>query len=145
MKILWQEKIPARLEYLRKVLDLVSSCARDQGFNREKVLEIELAAEEALVNIFAYAYKGKEGEVEIACKLDNNSGNEKFTVEIADSGEPFNVLSVAAPEIAADISERQSGGVGVFLIRKLMDDVQYAYEGNKNILRLIILKKHGNT
>lgn len=144
MKILRQGKIPARLEYLRKGLDPVSSCARDQGFNRKKVLEIELAAEEALVNIFAYAYKGKEGDVEIACKLDNNSGNEKFTIEIADSGEPFNVLSVAVPDIAADISERQPGGLGVFLMRKLMDDVQYAYEGNKNILRLIVLKKPGD-
>jgi serine/threonine-protein kinase RsbW len=144
MKILRQETIPARLEYLRKSLDLVSSCARDQGFNQKKVLEIELAAEEALVNIFTYAYKGKEGDVEIACKLDNNFDNEKFTIEIADSGEPFNVLSVADPDICADISERQPGGLGIFLMKKLMDDVQYAYDGNKNILRLIILKEPGN-
>lgn len=140
MKILRQKIIPARLEYLQKSLDLVSSCARDQGFNKKKVLEIELAAEEALVNIFTYAYKGKEGNVEIACKLDNLD-NEKFIIEIADSGEPCNVLSIADPDIRADISERQPGGLGVFLMKNLMDDVQYAYEGNKNILRLIILKE----
>jgi serine/threonine-protein kinase RsbW len=138
MKILSQQKIPARLDYLRKSLDLVSSCARDQGFNQKKILEIELAAEEALVNIFNYAYKGGEGDVEILCKLDNN---ENFIIEITDSGEPFNVLSVADPDIRADISERQPGGLGVFLMKKLMDSVQYRYQGNKNILRLIIFKE----
>jgi len=138
MKVLSQIKLSARLEYLQKSMDLISSCARDQGFNQNKILEIELAAEEALVNIFKYAYKASEGDVEIICGLDNN---EKFIIEIADSGEPFNVLSVADPDIRADISERQPGGLGVFLMKKLMDGVQYRYEGNKNILRLIIFKK----
>jgi len=138
MKILSQKTIPARLEYLRKSLDLVSSCARDQGFNQNKILEIELAAEEALVNIFNYAYKGREGDVEIICKLDNSNN---LIIEITDSGEPFNILSVADPDIRADISERQPGGLGVFLMKKLMDSIQYRYQGNKNILRLIILNE----
>lgn len=138
MKILSQKTIPARLEYLRKSLDLVSSCARDQGFNQNKILEIELAAEEALVNIFNYAYKGREGDVEIICKLDNSNN---LIIEITDSGEPFNILSVADPDIRADISERQPGGLGVFLMKKLMDSIQYRYQGNKNVLRLIILNE----
>jgi serine/threonine-protein kinase RsbW len=138
MKILSQKKIPARLDYLQKSLDLISSCARDQGFNQKKILEIELAAEEALVNIFNYAYKGREGDVEIICMLDNN---EKFIIEITDSGEPFNVLSVADPDIRADISERKPGGLGVYLMKKLMDSVQYRYQGNKNILSLIVYKE----
>ncbi|MDA8170532.1 MAG: ATP-binding protein [Nitrospiraceae bacterium] len=139
MKILRQKTIPARLEHLKESLELISSCARDQGFNQKKALEIELAAEEALVNIFTYAYKGKEGDVEIACKLDND----KFIIEIADSGEPYDVLSVADPDIRADITERQPGGLGVFLMKELMDDVRYAYKGNRNILRLIALKGPG--
>jgi serine/threonine-protein kinase RsbW len=138
MKILSQKTIPARLEYLRKSLDLVSSCARDQGFDQNKILEIELAAEEALVNIFNYAYKGREGDVEIICKLDNSNN---LIIEITDSGEPFNILSVADPDIRADISERQPGGLGVFLMKKLMDSIQYRYQGNKNVLRLIILNE----
>ena len=90
------------------------------------------------IPLFGKEGKGREGDVDIICKLDNNK---KFIIEIADSGEPFNVLSVADPDIRADISERQPGGLGVFLIKKLMDGVQYRYEGNKNILRLIIFKK----
>jgi serine/threonine-protein kinase RsbW len=141
MKVLSQIKIPARLEYLQKSMDLISSCARDQGFNQNKILEIELAAEEALVNIFKYAYKTREGDVEIICGLDNN---ENFILEISDTGEPFNVLSVADPDITADISERQIGGLGVFLMKKLTESVQYRYEGDKNILSLIVFKDKSN-
>lgn len=141
MKVLSRIKLPARLEYLQKSMDLISSCARDQGFNQKKILEIELAAEEALVNIFKYAYKDREGDVEIICGLDNN---ENFILEISDTGEPFNVLSVADPDITADISERQIGGLGVFLMKKLTESVQYRYEGNKNILSLIVFKDKSN-
>lgn len=141
MRVLSQIKLPARIEYLQTFMDFVSSCAGEQGFGQKKILEIELAAEEALVNIFNYAYKGREGEVEIICKLDNNK---KFILEIVDSGVPFNVLSVEDPDITADISERQIGGLGVFLMKKLMDSVQYRYEDNKNILSLIVFKDKSN-
>jgi len=141
MKILSQKKLPASLEHLQESMGLISSCARDQGFNQNKILEIELAAEEALVNIFKYAYKTIEGDVEIICGLDNN---ENFILEISDTGEPFNVLSVADPDITADISERQIGGLGVFLMKKLTESVQYRYEGDKNILSLIVFKDKSN-
>lgn len=137
MKVLSHIKLPARLEYLQTFMDFVSSCAGEQGFGQKKINEIELATEEALVNIFNYAYKEREGEVEIICKLDNNK---KFILEIVDSGFPFNVLSVEDPDITADISERQIGGLGVLLMKKLTDSVQYRYEGDKNILTLIFLK-----
>lgn len=114
MKMLRQETMPARLEYLQKSLDLVSSCSKDQGFNQGKVYEIELAAKEAIVYIFTYAYNGKDGDVEIAGMLDNNFENEKFSVEIADSGGPLNAVSVAAPDVSADISYVNQWGLGHF-------------------------------
>lgn len=137
MKVLSHIKLPARLEYLQTFMDFVSSCAGEQGFGQKKINEIELTTEEALVNIFNYAYKEREGEVEIICKLDKNNN---FILEIVDSGFPFNVLSVEDPDITADISERQIGGLGVLLMKKLTDSVQYRYEGDKNILTLIFLK-----
>lgn len=133
--------MPAHIEYLHKFIDFVATCSRKQGFEKKRVHEIELATEEALVNIFNYAYKGNNGDVEIICKLDDNT---RFIIEVVDTGVPFNVLSVAAPDITADISERQTGGLGVFLINKFMDAVQYRHEGNKNILSLILVKSKNN-
>ena len=138
MKIYAQIKLPASLEYLHKFIDFVTTCSREQGFEKKRVHEIELATEEALINIFNYAYKETNGDVEIICKLDDNK---RFIVEIVDTGIPFNVLSVASPDITADISERQLGGLGVFLIKKFTDAIQYRHENNKNILSLIIKRR----
>jgi serine/threonine-protein kinase RsbW len=132
--------LPAQLSYLQTFIDFITSCSRDQGFNQKKIHEIELAAEEALVNIFNYAYEGNNGDVEIICRIDDD---ERFILEIIDTGIPFNVLSVKDPDISADISERRIGGLGVFLMKKIMDAVHYRREGNKNILTLIV-KKHTN-
>jgi len=141
MKIIAQIKLPAQLEYLQRFIDFVATCSRKQGSGKKRVYEIELATEEALVNIFNYAYKETNGDVEIICKVDDNK---RFIIEIIDTGIPFNVLSVEAPDTTAGISERRIGGLGVFLIKEFMDDVQYRHEGNKNILSLIIVKNKNN-
>lgn len=141
MQILSHIKLPAKLEYLQNFMDFVSNCAKDQGFSQKRINEIELATEEALVNIFNYAYKDDNGDVEVINKLDND---EKFIIEIIDSGIPFDVLSVKEPDLTSDISERAIGGLGVYLMRRLMDDVQYRREGDRNILTLVV-KKPGHT
>ena len=133
MKLLTHITLPAQLDSLERLIGLVSSCASHGGFNQTRVKEIELATEEALVNIIKYAYQDKDGDIEVTCSLDK----EGFTITIVDSGIPFNVLSVGDPDISADVSERNIGGLGIFLMKKLMDDIQYRRAGGKNILTLI--------
>jgi anti-sigma regulatory factor (Ser/Thr protein kinase) len=64
-------------------------------------------------------------------------------IEIIDSGMPFDMTSLPNPDITSDISERKIGGVGVFLIKKMVDEVQYRRENDQNILSLIIKKGKG--
>jgi serine/threonine-protein kinase RsbW len=129
--------IPAILEYLPKCIDFISSYAREYGFSGKRLNEIELAAEEAVVNIFNYAYKDKRGEVKITCKADET----KFVMEIEDTGTPFNVLSVADPDITSNIMERREGGLGILLIKKYVDDIQYRREDDVNKLTFIFIKE----
>jgi anti-sigma regulatory factor (Ser/Thr protein kinase) len=117
----------------------VSDNARQQGFDQKRIKEIELATEEVIANILNYAYRDVIGDIEITCKTENN---EKFIIEIVDSGIPFNPLTVDDPDIRADLSERKVGGLGVFLMRKLMDDVHYRRDENKNMLTLIVSKMY---
>jgi anti-sigma regulatory factor (Ser/Thr protein kinase) len=140
MQVLSKKRYPARLEYLQQFMEAISHCAKEQGFNQKRISEIELAAEEVLVNIFNYAYQGNEGDVEVICKLDPQ---DRLIIEMLDSGVPFDMLSLGEPDTTADISERKVGGLGMFLIRKLMDDVQYRREGTKNVLSLIVNKNKG--
>ncbi len=134
MRHLSKLKLPATLSNLRQFVELVSKCAEDQGLNPEKVTDIGVATEEALVNICNYAYKGETGEVKVSCLLDDEN---RFIVEIEDRGIPFDIKALENPNLTLDIHEREVGGLGVFIIKELMDEVQYRREGDKNILILI--------
>ena len=134
MRLLSKLKLPARLSNLREFVELVSKCAEDQGLSSEKVTDIGVATEEALVNICNYAYQGKIGEVKVTCMVDDEN---RFIIEIEDRGIPFDAKLLEDPNLTPDIDQRQVGGLGVFIIKELMDDVQYRREEDKNILILV--------
>lgn len=137
MEHLLQIKLPAVIENLAQFIESVSDCARAQGFGQKRLSQIEVAMDEVLVNIVHYSYPDKNGDTEVVCSIDDKN---RFVIEIMDWGVPFNVLSLDEPDLTSDISERKVGGLGVFIIRKLMEDVKYRYEDNKNILMLIVNK-----
>jgi len=134
MKALLSIILPAKIENLESLIQSVSNCARAMGFDQKRVSEIELATEEALVNITSYSYPEGSGKVEINCK----QGERSFIIEIIDTGIPFDVTSLPDPDIAADIDDRKIGGLGVFLLKKVMDRVDYRRENNRNILTLTV-------
>lgn len=131
-------RLSAGLENLEKFISFVAGNARQYGFDSLRLREIELCTEEALVNIFNHAYKEKNGEVIITCRYDGDKG---FIIEIVDYGEPFDINSIPTPEIDTEIMDRKVGGLGVYLIHKLMDEVIYKREGDRNILTFIVYKR----
>ncbi len=136
MRILAQKKMPAKIDSLYALLDTVSGCADGEGIGHEQISSIKLAVEEVLVNIINYAYAGKEGggDVELVCSISEEG---KFVVEIADSGLPFDMLSAKDPDIHAGIDERRIGGLGIYFVKELMDEVHYKREENRNVLTLV--------
>lgn len=136
MAVLTRLRMPARLENLGRFIESLSDCARAQGFAQEKIGQIELAAEEALVNVFRYSYPGQPGDVEMTCRLEG----ERFAVEIIDSGIPFDVTAMPVPEVTGGTREREPGGLGIYFIKKMMDEVRYRRDNDRNILTLIIRK-----
>ena len=133
-------KLPARLEYLHSFMKLAAACATELGFKQKKTREIELAVEEAFVNICNYAYQDGEGDVEMICRDKGGL----FIIEIEDYGKPFNILTLPEPDVTAGIMERQARGLGVLLIKKFMDDVNYCRESDKNRLSLILCRPVSN-
>ena len=135
MNILSQIRLPAKRENLEKFSEHVLQCAEKQGIDRKRLMQINLSLEEVLVNICDYSYRDNEGDIEVICGLDNDN---RFVIEITDSGIPFDIHSFDEPDLNADISERKVGGLGIYLVKKMMDDIQYRFEDNKNILKLIV-------
>jgi serine/threonine-protein kinase RsbW len=126
---------PAQMESLAQALAFVVDCATTAGFPPQRVTEIELAVEEAVVNICQYAYVDKVGMVEMRCTRDQT---QQFLIELIDTGEPFNLLTLPLPDLTADLDHRPIGGWGVLLIRSLIDKVTYRREGDRNILQFTV-------
>ena len=137
MKTVRRLALPARIEHLPALLEVVRSAAASSGLSHRKALHMELAADEALTNVINYAYGEGQGEVEIACKEDENF----FALEIVDRGVPFDVLSMEEPDVKADVGERKVGGLGINLIKALVEDVEYRREAGKNVLTLSLSKQ----
>jgi serine/threonine-protein kinase RsbW len=130
-------KLPARMDSLHAFMEQAAVCAEKQGFSPDRIKDIELALEELLVNIISHAYPEKEGPIEMACRFD---ARERLVFEIADSGVPFNMLAYGDPDTTAEIEERQIGGLGIFFVRQLMDEVHYRRENGRNILTIAASK-----
>ncbi|MBW1779794.1 MAG: ATP-binding protein [Deltaproteobacteria bacterium] len=127
----------AKIEHLERLVAFVADRAETAGFQIQRIKEIELAAEEVLVNIFSYAYPGTEGDVWIECRAEDDF---RLVLQISDNGPPFNILEVPDPDVSADISDRQVGGLGVFFVREMSDEARYRREGDRNVLTLIFDK-----
>lgn len=136
MAVLTHLRMSAKLENLSRLIGDLSDCAKAQGFAQENISKIELAAEEALVNVFRYAYPEQPGDVEMICRLEG----ERLAIEIVDSGIPFDATAMPVPEVTDGGHEREPGGLGILLMKKVMDEVRYRREKDRNILTLIIQK-----
>ncbi|MBN2439410.1 MAG: ATP-binding protein [Deltaproteobacteria bacterium] len=131
--------LPARMDSLHELLAFISGYAEKKGFTQDSLNRIQLVAEEALVNIFHYAYAHQTDD-QVEVRLMETDGP-ALRVEIRDKGNPFDPLSLGEPDVAADISERRIGGMGVFLIRKMADEVRYGREKDTNILNLTFFNR----
>ena len=131
-------RLPAKLESLEIVRSFVLQTIKDLNITREIVPKVELVLEEVFTNIIKYAYPTGEGDVEVQCARLNT---DKLCFVIQDWGNPFNPLMKNNPDLSGDLFERRIGGLGIFLVRTMVDELDYRYEEGKNILKLCITIK----
>ncbi len=124
----------ARFEYLDEIREFVAGVARQGGFNDKEIYSLQLAADEAASNIIEHAYEGiNDGLIRITCDMQGN----EIVITMHDDGKSFNPSNVKQPNLKANLSERQIGGLGLYLMRKLMDKVQYeSTPGEGNLLTM---------
>lgn len=127
--------IPARFDQLETIRGFAAQAARDAGMDDADVYVVEMAVDEACSNIVEHAYRGKEGgDIECTCSSDEDG----LTITLRDHGEPFEPATIFTPDLGAGLYTRRVGGLGIFLIRKLMDDVRFEALGKAgNLLTMI--------
>ncbi|MDO4982113.1 MAG: SpoIIE family protein phosphatase [Eubacteriales bacterium] len=124
---------PADAEHFNEAVRYIR-CECEKIVSRENILkDIEIACSEVIANICSYAYEGKAGEFEI---LTEECGQD-IKISFTDHGRPFNPLLNATPDTTVSITDRKAGGFGIFIVKKLMNDVLYRYENDCNVLVLI--------
>lgn len=131
--------IESKTERLVVVREFVSHAAREFGFGDEEVSKIALAVDEACTNVIKHAYKFDPGKQII---VNVKSNKDAFEISITDDGKRFNPDKLQAPDMKEYLSHYQKGGLGVYLMKSLMDEVEYSVTpGERNEVRLI---KHLN-
>lgn len=132
-------KLPARLENLGRFIEFVTVFAEGHGFSKGQTDRISLCLEEAVVNICNYAYpEHPDGEIEISIIME---GMNDLMIRIIDSGIPFDISAHEDPDISSNVSERKLGGLGIFFIKKMMDEIKYERKDNQNILTMILRRQ----
>ncbi|MBO5928030.1 MAG: SpoIIE family protein phosphatase, partial [Clostridia bacterium] len=126
---------PARLEALSDVLAFIEQKLEDWQCPLKLQMAICVAIEEIFVNVAKYAYGNSDGEVEFNLCFDSESRN--VTFQMIDSGVKFDPLQKPDPDITLSAEDRDIGGLGIFITKKTMDSISYAYKDGKNILTMI--------
>jgi serine/threonine-protein kinase RsbW len=126
-------RIPADLNDIERLCRLVRQFGELHDVPSRTLYAVNLALDEVVTNIVQYAFDEPKG-TELLVRLEV-SGNE-FRGDVIDEGREFNPLEVPRPDLSAPLAEREPGGLGIHLVRSLMDRLSYRRDGAKNVLTL---------
>lgn len=124
--------VEANTEKLEDVLDFVNRELESVGCSIKIQTQIDIAVEELFVNIAHYAYGNKVGSVEIRIEIIEKPLSAVIT--FLDSGIPYDPLKKADPDITLSAEERNIGGLGIYMVKKSMDSINYEYKDGRNVL-----------
>ncbi len=137
-KAMEELRLGAKLENLEQVLAFVDERLEAAGCPMKTQMQIDVAVEEMFVNIAQYAYAPGTGEAVIGMGIQGGSA----VITLKDWGMPFDPLAKTDPDVSLSAEERKIGGLGIFMVKKSMDDVSYVYAEGQN--QLTIRKKIAN-
>jgi serine/threonine-protein kinase RsbW len=126
--------LPASAGSISAFSEFVRDGAVAAGVPEDELGKLDLVLEEILINVARYAYTPETGAVEVAYA---QAGPSKLLVEIADFGRIFNPLEADPPDLSRGLADRPIGGLGVFLVRSMVDSIDYRREADQNILSFI--------
>lgn len=129
----YQINISASTQNLSDVRDFITSYAETCGFMADQIANIRLAVDEAVTNIIKHAYQNDTSkEINITLKISDS----QFCILLTDTGKTFNFNDYELPDIKKQIEQKKRGGMGVYLIHSLMDNVSYTRKGRKNRMKM---------
>lgn len=126
--------IEATTDNLSQVMEFIDGQLETIDCSMKMRMKIDIAVEEIFVNIAHYAYTPETGNAEICFEAEED--NSAVTITFADSGIPYNPLEKPDPDTTLSAADREIGGLGIFMVKKSMDSMEYEYKEGKNILKI---------
>lgn len=127
--------VKAVVESIPSVTDFVDEILEDNDCVIKAKIQIDIAIDEILGNISHYAYESGNGDVSVTVEVAESP--KRAIITFADSGIPYNPMTKDDPDTALSADEREIGGLGIFMVKKSMDEMYYEYADGKNILTII--------
>lgn len=124
--------LSAQIEKLDLVLDFVNCLLEEAGCPKAVQYELDIAVEELFVNVAHYAYTPQVGPVTIQTEIKDDS----VSISFIDSGKPYNPWEKEDPDTTLSAEERMIGGLGIYMVKKSMDEVGYVYKDGKNMVTI---------
>jgi serine/threonine-protein kinase RsbW len=127
--------VPGRYEYLATIADFIAEMGRDAGFDQDTIFHVQMAVDEACSNVIEHAYQGEDrGDITLTCRCEEK----EWVILIYDQGRAFDPSSVPEPNLNPNLDEIKTGGLGLYFMRQLMDEVEFSFDENKgNKLRMV--------
>ncbi len=133
----FQLKLPIETANLEIVREFVARIAQNMGFSEENIHRIELAVDEASTNVIRHAYKGAASNAKFLT-VEVTTHADRLEIDVIDAGKGFDPDQVKTPEMDVYLKKMKRGGLGLYLIKTLMDKVEYKIKpGKKNRVRMI--------
>ena len=123
--------IEAKTDNLQQVLDHIDNELMQADCPMTVQIQIDIAVEEMFVNIASYAYEGGTGMAKIGIEISDD--NLSARIVLTDQGIPFDPLATPDPDVTLSADERQIGGLGIYMVKKTVDEIDYRYEDGRNI------------
>ena len=126
--------VKAVAENIPTVTDFVDKILEEHSCDMKAKIQINIAIDEILANISQYAYETDDGEVSVSVQVMD--APKRAIITFVDSGVPYNPITKEDPDTSLSAEERKIGGLGIFMVKKSMNDMSYEYVNNCNVLKI---------
>lgn len=131
--------VPARYDRIKQLCAFVVDAAERAGLDESDAFHCQIAVDEACTNIIEHGYSGEDkGNIEIVCRVEPG----QLKIVITDQAPPFDASRVPEPRLSQALEDTSVGGLGIYFIRKMMDEVSFSHKNGEN--RLVLVKRRAS-
>lgn len=129
-------RLQANTENLEQVMGFVEEQLAHTGCDTKALMQVQMAVEEIYVNIANYAYSPSAGMATVRVEVEKQAELEQAVITFIDRGVPYNPLEREDPDVSLSAEERPVGGLGIYMVKKSVDSVEYKHKDGENVLIL---------